>query len=86
VATLPVTHHEILGEKKNSGYLYFDLVVCLAVIDADDAANHFRYNDHVAQVSLDTLQHSDICWLGVTKSIRTIKNIESCSGYLSGAR
>ena len=44
--------------RERTGYLYLDLVVGLAVIDADDAANHFRYDDHVTQVSFHTLQHS----------------------------
>ena len=46
--------------RKNCSYLYLDLVVRLAVVDTDDAANHLGYDDHVTQVSFHTLQRSSI--------------------------
>ncbi len=33
--------------------LDFDLVEFLAGVDANNAANHFGYNDHVAEMGLD---------------------------------
>ena len=41
-----------------ASYLYLDLVVRFAVVDADDAANHLRYDNHVTQVRLHTLQRA----------------------------
>jgi len=41
--------------KVNGQYLYLNLVVRLAVINANNAANHLGYDNHVSQVSLDTL-------------------------------
>ena len=46
--------------RKNCSYLYLDLVVRLAVVDTDDAANHLGYDDHITQVSFHTLQRSSI--------------------------
>lgn len=39
-------------------YLDFNLVECFAVVDTNDAADHFWHDDHVTKMGLDTLQKS----------------------------
>lgn len=56
-------HYSWLSTVVISTYLDFNLVEGLAVIDTDYGTNHFRYNDHVAKVSLHSF------WLLVGQSL-----------------
>lgn len=44
------------GDAKENTYLDFNLVENLAVVNANNASDHLRHDDHVSQVSLHTLQ------------------------------
>ena len=72
-----------------SVHLYLDLVVRLAVVHTHNATDHFWHNDHITQVSLDTLLDTNklyrltdnLAMLQVTMCVDNYNGSGSTKGY-----
>lgn len=58
-------------------HLDFDLIENLAVVNTNNAANHFWDNDHVTQVGLDALRllHGVSCLLGLAQALQQLQGL-----------